>query len=163
MRLRGEFRFANGLIVPNNVTTAGRLEILRMAFTGNTRAVVAAGANFYVGICTAIPSDALQANQLVEPTIGVNGYARLPVSRDGVGWTTDGVVNNETFIQTKDLVFAAVGGPFSAAVSRLFLTTSLNAVTGNIIALSAALPTPFTIDVSTPLVNRTFNYRLYGR
>lgn len=161
--LRGEFRFHNGLVVPNNLTSFGRLEILRMAFAGNTRALTAAGASFYLGLCSALPSDALTLADLAEPTIGVNGYARINVTRDGTGWPTDGYVGSEAYIQSKDLVFAASGGAFSKSVTRLFICQSINAVTGNVIALSADMPTALTIDAATALVNRTFNYRIYER
>jgi hypothetical protein len=160
---RGEFRFKNGLVIPNNLTAFGRLEILRMAFAGNTRALTAAGANFHVGLCTALPSDSLMLENLAEPTLGVNGYARIAVSRDGTGWPTDGYVDGEAYIESKDLVFAAVTGNFSKPVSRLFICQSSNAVTGNVIALSADAPAAFTITPSTPLVDRTFNYRIYDR
>lgn len=160
---RGEFRFKNGLVVPNNLTSFGRLEILRMAFAGNTRALTAAGANFHVGLCTALPGDSLMLESLAEPTLGVNGYQRIAVSRDGTGWPTDGFVGGEAFIQSRDLVFAASGGNFSRPVSRMFICQSSNAVTGNLIALSADMPAAMTITPSTALVDRTFNYRIYGR
>lgn len=161
--LRGEFHCHNGLVIPNNLTTFGRLEILRMAFAGNSRALTAAGANFWVGLCNANPSDSLTLETLAEPVIGINGYSRISVSRDGTGWPTDGYVGSEAFIQSKDLVFAATGAPFAITLTRLFICQSETATTGNVIALSAAMAAPLTIGPSTPLVDRTFNYRIYER
>jgi len=160
--LRGAFKNHAGLVLPNNITLFGRMEVLRMAFAGNQRGVVtAAGANFYVGLCLANPGDGLLLEDIAEPTIGVNGYARVAVSRDATGWTTDGFVNGEAFIESKDLAFTAVGGNFDKPISRLFLCTSPTALTGDLIALSAAMPAALTITPLTLVTARTFNYDVF--
>jgi hypothetical protein len=45
----------------------------------------------------------------------------------------------------------------------MFLCQSAAGATGNLIALSADMPAAVTITPSTPLVDRTFNYRVYER
>lgn len=154
--MRGEFRFKSGLVVPNNITVAGREFILRGAFNGSAGVTPLPGGNFVVGLCKASPSDSLTVAQIVEPA--GNGYARVNVSRDLLGWPTVGTSGGEPYIESKDLVFAADGGPFNVAVTRLFLAES-----NTLLALSSAFPAELLIQPTTPLADRTFNYRVYAR
>lgn len=153
---RGEFHLANGLVIPNNITIFGAQSILA-AFARNTVPT------FFVGLCSAVYEPDLEIGDIEEPTIGVNGYARLPITRDAIGWPSDGLVNNEPYIESLTLVWAAVGGPFDKAVTRMFLTPEESAVNGDIFCLSGALPDEFTIDVDTLEVDRSFKYRIFGR
>lgn len=154
--LRGEFRFQNGLIVPNNITTAGCQAILA-AFARGTAPI------FHVGLCSAVYEPDLEIQDITEPTLAVNGYARLAVTRDAVGWPSDGVVNDEAFIESLDLVWEATGGDFDEPVTRMFLTPEAVATAGVIYCLSGPLPEEFTVQPSTPLPDRTFKYRIYLR
>lgn len=153
---RGEFRFASGLVVPNNITTVGIQTLLGLALRDET-------ADFFVGLCSAVYAEDLQIESLTEPTIATNGYARLAVERTVVGWPSDGLVNGEPYLESKDLVFVASVGPFDQAVTRMFICFTEAGVTGDVFALSAALPDEFIIDPTTPLVDRTFRYRIYAR
>lgn len=154
--LRGEFRFQNGLIVPNNVTIAGAQMILAAALR-NTVPV------FHIGLCSAVYEPDLTLADIVEPTLAVNGYARLAVARDSVGWPSGGLVNNEPYLETLALVWEATGGEFDQPVTRMFLTPEPTATEGVVYALSGALPEEFTIDEETAEVDRTFKYRIYLR
>lgn len=156
MRLRGEFERSDGLVIPNNVTTVGA-QVLLGAALRNTVPV------FWVGLCSAVYAPDLRIEDLTEPTIGVNGYARVGVTRDAAGWLTDGVVNGEVFFETLQLVWAAAGGPFNQAITRMFLCGTQNGVNGDVYALSAALPDDLTINPATLLADRTFKYRLFAR
>lgn len=153
---RGEFRFQNGLVIPNNVTIFGAQSILA-GFARNTVPT------FFVGLCNAVYEPDLTLADIEEPTIGVNGYARLALSRDATGWPSDGLVNNEPYIESLTLVWAAVGGPFDKAVTRMFLTPEESALVGDIFCLSGALPEELTIDTDTLEVDRSFKYRLFAR
>jgi hypothetical protein len=75
MHLRGEFMRLSGLTIPNNVTTVGAQTILGAALR-NTVPVL------WIGLCSAVYAPDLRIEQLSEPAIGTNGYARLPVTRD---------------------------------------------------------------------------------
>lgn len=154
--LRGEFRFQNGLIVPNNVTVVGAGLILAAALRDSAIA-------FYVGLCSAVYEPDLRIENIIEPTIAVNGYARLAVARSAIGWPGGGLVNGENYLESLPLVWEAVGGPFDQPVTRMFITQESVATAGDVIALSAALPDDLVIDTTTVEVDRTFKYRLYLR
>jgi hypothetical protein len=156
MRYRGEFIRSDGVVIPNNVTTAG----VRALLGASLRNTVP---TFWVGLCSAVYQPDLAIEDLAEPTLAVNGYTRLAVSRDIVGWPSDGVINGEVYFQTLPLVWAAVGGPFDKPVTRMFICGTENGLTGDVYALSAALPDDLLIDPATLLSDRTFNYRLFAR
>lgn len=162
--IEGEFRFANGLIVPNNVTDSGRHEYLDMIFRGvDGVQVIDPGSTFWFGLSNAVPANVVDLTVIAEPTIGVNGYARISVPRNATGFPNSGHETGEHYVETDDLVFTASGGDFDAPISRLFLTPIESLQIGQVWALSAPLAAPLTITPSTPLVNRTFRYRAYMR
>lgn len=160
--MRGEY-FHNGIAIPNNLTTKGRSEFLAMAFRGISGTAIGAGGNFFLGLCTAVPSDSLTLADIVEPTIGVNGYARVAITRDSLGWPTVGTTNLIPFIETIDAVFTAAGGDFDQTVTRSFLTPEATLTVGDIYSLSEALIAPLLITPATLVAARTFNYRVYER
>jgi hypothetical protein len=88
---RGEFRFANGLVIPNNVTDVGAGLLLAAALRNTV-------IEFWIGLCSGVFAQDLQIEDLVEPTIATNGYARKAVARDIVGWPGDGVVNGISYV-----------------------------------------------------------------
>ncbi len=159
---RGEFIRGDGLVIPNNVTTYGVTALLHMALRGSDSVLVAPAGNFYVGLCAGVPDTDLLVSDLTEPSIGTNGYTRKAVTRNSAGWPTPGTVNNEPFLETDWLTWVASGGDFSSAIQRLFLCASLDSLSADIIALSAALPSPITIGPSTPEGERRFKYRLFA-
>lgn len=154
--LRGEFRFQNGLIVPNNVTEAGSAAILAAALRNTD-------ITFWVGLCSAVYEPDLLIEDVTEPTLATNGYARLAVTRDIVGWPSGGLVNGENYLESLPLVWEAVGGPFDQPVTRMFITQEESALAGDILALSAAMPDDLIINEDTAEPDRTFQYRLYLR
>lgn len=156
MRYRGEFIRSDGLVIPNNITTVGVQTLLGAALRNTVP-------TFWVGLCSAVYQPDLRIEDLTEPTLATNGYARLAVTRDNVGWPSDGVVNGEVYFETLSLIWQAVGGPFDKPVTRMFLCGSQNGVTGDVYALSAALPDDLIIDLTTGISDRTFKYRLYAR
>jgi hypothetical protein len=156
MRLRGEFVRASGLVIPNNVTTAGATALLAAALRDTVP-------TFWIGLCSAVYQPDLQIQNIVEPTIATNGYARLAVSRDILGWPSDGVVNGEAFFESLPLVWSATAGPFDQPVTRMFICQSETDLVGDILCLSAALPDDLIIDPLTAEVDRTFKYRLFAR
>ncbi len=154
--LRGEFRFESGLIVPNNITIAGAGLILQSAFR-------ATPTNFHIGLCNAVFESDLTIPAVDEPTLAVNGYSRLAVARDITGWPGDGVVNGESFVESLPLVWTPVGGAFDKPVTRMFICNTAAGLVGDVFCLSGSLPEEVTLLPATPLVDRTFKYRVYLR
>lgn len=154
---RGEFICGNGLVIPNNITSAGIEEILKRAIQG----VVTL--DLHVALVAGVFASDLQIEDLTEPTIATNGYARINLAQDAIDWPTMGQVNDEWFIESKDMIWEATGGDFDQAITRMAIVGSLSGTTGDVFALSGALPEERTIGVDTVEADRTFRYRLYSR
>lgn len=153
--MRGEFIRGDGLVIPNNIMTYGVNQLFMWALLDS-------GYALHMGLANCNPTPDLNLSALGEPTIGVNGYARQPIART-TGWPVNGTLNGETYFETASHVFAAVGGEFSEASTRIALINSLSATIGELVV---ALSTPFpevTIGPDTPVLERTFKYRIYGR
>lgn len=146
-----------------SVTLAGRQNYLQLLFRGVDSVAVGAGGNMYLGLCAAVPADDLTLADIVEPTIGTNGYARKAVTRDSTGFPTVDLVSGEPYIETADLVWAAVGGNYDQAITRLFLTPEATATTGEVWALGAAAAAPVIITPTLNVSLRTFRFRQYLR
>lgn len=153
--MRGEFRFQNGCILRNSVTTSGQRQYLRMLFQN------AILPEFWIGATDSIPTMSATLATINEPTIGVNGYARIQVPRSAAGWPTEGESAGVPWIETSDLVFTAIGAAFDKPITRLFLTPESTLTIGDVFAIGAAFPAPLIVDPSTPLADRTFRYRVY--
>ena len=154
--LRGEFIFASGLVVPNNITKFGAESILRGAMRGEAL-------TFWVGLVDAAPDADLLIENVTEPTIGTNGYARQQLTQDATGWPTVGETNAEPYVETDWLTWTATGGDFDQATSRMMIVTSETDLTGDVFALSAAAPTLAAVTPTTPEADRKFKYRVYLR
>lgn len=155
--LRGEFRRGDGLVIPNNITTYGAETVLRQAIRDENTL------NLFVGLCRGLPRADLEVGDLTEPTIGTNGYARIGLARDSTDWPTVNTVNDEVFIESRNLVWAATGGDFTESIQRMFICYSASDLTGAVFALSAAIESPLVITPTTPVLERTFKYRIYLR
>lgn len=156
--LRGEFIRGDGLVIPNNVTFVGAQTVLELALRDTNT-------DIFVGLCDGVYTPDLICQDLTEPTIGVNGYARIQLNRDGTDWPVSDSLNAQPYLESKDLVWAAVGGAFDQAITRMFIAFTATNVGANdpVFAISAALPSALTIDAATDLSDRTFKYRLYAR
>jgi len=153
--LRGEFVRGDGLILPNNVSLAGSQAIL----TAWARGTVP---TFVFGLIKGSPTLTMTETNVGEPTIGHNGYNRIAVTRDVNGWPVFGNVGVENYIGTKPLVFTPTGGAFDQPIQRVALFDSLTKDPAhNIYSMSAPLQNEVILDVSTPVEQRTFYYRLY--
>lgn len=155
--LRGEFIRADGLVIPNNITTYGVRSIFRWAFRD-------VGYALHIGLANCNPDPDLLIEELNEPTLGVNGYQRQTVERGAVGWPVYGILNGEQYFETREFVFEATGAGFDKPITRLALINEADATTGKlVVALSTPLAEELTITPSTHLTHRTFKYRIYGR
>ena len=151
--LRGEFIRGDGLGIPNNISTYGASKLLDLAIRG-------AAATLYFGLVRGFPAKAGLKSSLIEPTIGVGGYARQTLARSNAGFPTLSTLGTEAFVESADIVFPASGN-YSQAVNRIMLCDDLNNVAGNYMALSAPFPAELSITAATPILQRTFKYRIY--
>lgn len=142
---RGEFRLANGLIIPNTFTTTGMAQVMQAAFQ---HAVL----TWNVGLCNKISADVVTLADLQEPG-PTNGYARQALPLDAAHWPTIGTLNGETYVESSTFTIPAAG-PLDAASSRLFLTDG-----AVVICISAPFPGGLAV-ISAPLITK---YRLYFR
>lgn len=154
--MRGAFIRADGLVIPNNITTAGAAAFLRSI-------VQAEPLEFWMGLCDAIPQPALRLDALNEPTLGVGSYGRGSIARNSVGWPVVESSLEEAYAESASVTFVAVGIQHDKQLRRLFLTTSEDSLTSDVLCLSAAVPAPYVITPTTPLPERTFKYRIYLR
>ncbi len=154
--LRGEFHCQNGLILPNNITEFGARMILDAAFSG-------ANPEFFIALVSGNAEATLQLESLTESTLATNGYDRKAVPRTTVAWPNTGSVNGEQYIESDWQTWAALAGDFDQPITRMALVPSQTDLTGDVYALSAAMPTGLVITPTTPAVDRTFKYRVYLR
>lgn len=154
--LRGEFVRGDGLVIPNNITKLGAELILKAAMQGVTP-------TFFLALGKFVPDIDLQLEDLAEPTIGVNGYARIGLAQDDTDWPDNGFLNNEAYVESKSVVWTASGGDFDKPVTRIALVNNDDQTDGDIvIAASSAFP-ELVITPTTDEVLRTFKYRIYLR
>jgi len=154
--LRGEFITPTGLVIPNNITKFGAQTLLAAALRNTVP-------TFWVGLVDGVPESELQIEDLEEPTLGVNGYARIQIARSNGGWPNSGEINGEPYLESDWLTWAAAGGNFDQTIRRMMIVSDDDATTGNVFALSAALPTPRLITPTTSEADRRFKYRIYLR
>lgn len=155
--LRGEFIRADGLVIPNNITSWGAARILRAAMLN-------VDSEWWVALVNVVPEQDLQIEDLNEPTIGVNGYERIEILRSIVGWPAEGTLNGEFYVESGFLTWEAVGGDFDAAVTRMAILTSETDTDGEeVVCLSGAFPAELTVTPETAEADRKFKYRIYLR
>ena len=136
--MRGQFIITppNGkkFILPNTIVAEGAEVYLDRIFRG------ASITGFYVGLCNQVPDNADTLGDIItEPTIGVNGYARVNLAQNGTDWPTIQTVDEESSILSKQVDFTAAGGDFDLAHSRLFLCSVASGFAGTLFAYSAAM------------------------
>ena len=154
--MRGEFRFSNGLVVPNNISLAGAKLILESAFNLTPR-------TWFVALVSGAPTINMTQGDMTEPSVGVGGYARIPLAHDNLGWPVVSDVNGQAYVESAVITFAAdPDTQFDAAIQRTALVlTSVRTPSSPVVALSAPLPAELIIDSDTPEVDRQFTYRIY--
>ncbi len=155
--MRGKFVRGDGVILPNNVTEFGQEALLDYVVG---RAIPSL---LYLALANCTPSAGLQLENMGEPTIGENGYARIPLDRNSLNWPMVGDDLGVHWVRSLPVTWDAIGGAFSSAVTRVALVVSQTDVVGpGIIAVSAAFD-PITITPATPSAMRSFAYQLYAK
>lgn len=153
--MRGEFRFANGLIVPNNISLVGAQAMLESAFNLVER-------EWWVALVSGPPTLDMTMLDMTEPAIGVNGYARQELTHDDTGWPTVAVSGDQAYVESAVVTFAAVGGNFDKAIQRCaLLGTDTYSSGDDVWSLSSPLPAEVVITPTTLLADRQFTYRVY--
>lgn len=142
----GEF-YVRGKWVKNHFTTIGAQLILKAAFWQEHP-------DLFCGLCAHNPADSLQLGLMLEPTEGVNGYARETLGMNAAHWPKISHVNGNNYVETREFTFTPTGGAFDEATNRLFLTDGVD-----VIAVSSALEAGLVAQ-EDPLVTK---YRLYLR
>lgn len=147
--MRGEFIRADGLVIPNNITTVGAQQVLRACFRNESP-------SFWVGVCQGIFSPGLQVGDLIEPSF-VSGYARVQLGRDTTDWPTISTLNGEAYVESTDITWSA-SGTWSNVFNRLFICGSQAGLTGDVFCLGSILPDDIQFNSGD---SQTFKYRIY--
>lgn len=155
--MRGEFVRGDGLIIPNNITTYGAKTILAAALRGEVMSL-------HIGLANCNPHPLLNLNQLNEPTIGVNGYARQTIGQDGVDWLTQNELSGEVYFETRNYLFEPTGTGFDKPITRPVIVNHATDTVGVlVVAVGSALPAEVTLTPEMDAALRTFKYRIFAR
>lgn len=152
--VRGEFEYeyaGKKLVIPNQFTNAGMLALLLAAFKGTASA-------WKIGLCNHNPADVIAAADMLEPDT-TNGYARQAVDLlTAANWPNSGLVNGETYIESKTVTFTATGA-YNRPSSRFCILIGATPGAGTVVAVSSAFPSgPVVISA-----NLSTKYRLFFR
>lgn len=156
--MRGQYTYVNkGIILPNTIMNEGEELLQKMAF--RNEAIGGSGA-FYVGLCQDVFSGkGMGLGDIIGEPDETNNYQRQILNRDTNDWNAPVTLNDVTNIKSTIVTFSAIGGDFSNAISRLFLTNAATGKTGILFSISAALSTPKLI-VDTE--SAQFQYDIFG-
>lgn len=143
--LRGQFK-VNGGWIDNQFTLMGAESLLRSAFWRLAQ-------TWHVGLCASIPADRLTLEDVVEPTIGLNGYNRLAVPLTQANWPNLSQSVGEVLIESRNLTFP-LEGPIDVGVNRLFITD------GQVVI---AVSTPFADNLQILSEPYQTQYRFFFR
>lgn len=126
------------LVLKNQFTTIGMQQVLMAAFQQIPTV-------WYIGLCAHNPADGIALSEMQEPTVGFHGYARVPLTFGPVNWPELGVINGESFINSRPVIFVLTGA-IDRTVNRLFLTDGSNviAVSSEIVGGLQVLAAPYT-------------------
>lgn len=147
MKICGRFRIirqdGTEEVVQNAWVSEGVEALLKMFAQGNN-VIVAAAANFYIGLCTGDTAANLAAIA-TEPS-AAGGYARQGFARSVIGVPTiDTSGGTWRFVSTVE-TFAATGADYSVTFDRLFLCSVAAGTAGILFAYTAALAAPIQIS-----------------
>lgn len=139
------------------LTTTGKQIFGKMVAQGDNSIIAPAG-NFYIGACKQIPDVGDVLTTITTEPNFVNGYARVPISRDATGFPTVDTVNGAVRILSKALAFSAVGADFDKVFDRLFICDVATGFVGNLIGYSGAYSADILVQDGTTF---DFKFELY--
>lgn len=150
--LNGQFTRADGLIMPNTITNEGRKQLLGSAFQGDAMTLYAALV-FGSGGPIVLESD------LLEPTIGVNGYARVALAKNDVDWPNLDMEGALARISSKVMTWTATGTGFDHEVNRVALMLGNARDNARAVwSVGSVMLDSITVIPTTPLIQRQFSY-----
>lgn len=150
--LRGGFERKDGMVTPNTITLEGRQMTLAAAFRQ-------APMTLHAALVFGDPGLSLVEDDLREPTIGVNGYARIPVSPDMANWPTLDTEGGLGRVVSKLMTWAAVDGPFDQEVNRIAIMLGDSRTPERAVwSVGSVWLESLVIDTDTPLAQRQFTY-----
>lgn len=153
--MRGQFVRGDGLVIPNNVSLAGAATILEAAFRHEVK-------EWWAGLVTGSPTLGMTAADMIEPTIGVNGYERINIPQDVTGWQVIAAYGNEMYVESGWIEWTATNDGFDKAVQRIALYgQSAYNIANDVYALSVPMPNEVRITPATPQAQRRFKYQLF--
>lgn len=132
------------ITVKNRITTEGKTAFLKMLLRDDAT-YVAAGGNFYIGLCDQVPALADTLADLSSEPSAAGGYARAAITRDSSGWPTLEAALEDMVLRSAVITFTASGADFDMPFSRLFMCDVASGTSGTLFSYSGALTTPITI------------------
>ena len=145
-KMRGEYILwpeeDRELIIPNSIVQDGMPGLLAMMLQADV-SQVAAGGNFYMGLCTDNTPTHTLATLVGEPT--GNGYARQPITRNAAGWPLIEIINSNGHARSSICTFVCSGSNYNVTVSNVFLCNAASGSSGKLYSCSATFPTPIQL------------------
>jgi hypothetical protein len=126
-------------VVQNTVVDEGQEAFAGMLMRGLTTPV-AAGADFFLGLCGASVDQADTLADVLGELSSAGGYAREAISRDATGFPTISKVNGVYRALSKVVTFTASGANFSATFRRCFLCSVSSGTSGALFSYSGPFP-----------------------
>lgn len=150
--LNGQFTRGDGLVTPNTITELGRRTMLAAAFQGDSL-------DLYAALVFGSAAPVVVEADLEEPTIGVNGYARIPLAQGNVDWPTLDMEGSLARIASKVMTWAATGVGFDKEVNRIALMRGAARDNARQVwSVGSVWLAPLTIVPATPEIQRQFSY-----
>lgn len=130
----------------NTMVADGALLFLQDLFQANA----ALSASFYLGVCSLTYDFSTTLTQVAatEPTNG--SYARIPLPRDNVTWTTQ-LIGNSYEVKSKDVRFSATAD-WNKPWRQVFLTDVAAGTAGHLFAVSGRYPEDIAVVAGQPPV-----------
>lgn len=145
--------------VENNILDEGEISFLKMIARADV-VDIAAGGNWFVGLCGAAFLDTTTLATLVGEPTAAGGYARKAVTRNAGGWPTLGEVNGVNRIRTVTFTWTPAGADYSTTIQRFFLCNVAAGSAGLLMSVSGAFPDPIQLVDAVPFPAA---YELYLR
>ena len=128
------------------IVTEGEEALLKMLFQGDNT-IVAAGGNWYLGLCEQTPAKGDDLTSITTEPTSAGGYARIAIARNTTDFPTAniGQISGETRILSILKTFSAVGADFSRTFDRAFLCNVASGTAGILFCYSGQYSSPIQL------------------